>query len=191
MVEMVAQEKYKKVQFDREPWCFSFFLPPPLLLELYKLLSPTLQYYIALPLVRYHTARYPSAFNCHCKPLPIVGSFTSHYTMSSQYTTPSYAMPMAMPSKGSQYPTYSQYSMSPPECEDTLSSASGVPSYSNTGFSATSGSYLGGSSSGLGEYDSTTGSASGVDFQEYMQDRFASSFNPIPLDRSMAVQAQT
>lgn len=100
-------------------------------------------------------------------------------------------MPLAVPaSKGSPYPAYSQYSMSPPECDDSLSSASGVPSYSNSGFSATSGGYIGGSSSGL-DYDSTTGSASGVDFQEYMQDRFASSFNPIPLDRSMAVQAQT
>ncbi len=34
-------------------------------------------------------------------------------------------------------------------------------------------------------------SASGVDFNEYIQDRFAESFNPIPLDRSLAVQAQT
>lgn len=107
--------------------------------------------------------------------------------MSAQYSAPSYSMPMAVPSKGNQYPAFSQYSMSPPECEDSISSASGVPSYSNSGFSATSGSYIGGSS---GDYDST-GSASGVDFQEYMQDRFASSFNPIPLDRSMAVQAQT
>lgn len=111
--------------------------------------------------------------------------------MSAQYSSDPYAMPMAVPSKGSQWPSYSQYSMSPPECDDSLSSASGVPSYSNSGFSATSASYIGGSSSGLGDYDSTTGSASGVDFQEYMQDRFASSFNPIPLDRSMAVQAQT
>jgi hypothetical protein len=114
--------------------------------------------------------------------------------MSAQYSTPSYSMPLAVPStsKSSPWPTYSQYSMSPPECDDSLSSASGVPSYSNSGFSATSASYLGGSSSNdIRDYDSTTGSASGVDFQEYMQDRFASSFNPIPLDRSMAVQAQT
>lgn len=93
------------------------------------------------------------------------------------------ALPMAVPSKATQYPTYSQYSGSPPECEETMSAASGVPS----GYSATSAGYVGSSS---GDYEST-GSASGVDFQEYMQDRFSNSFDPIPLDRSMAVQAQT
>ncbi|KAM0454722.1 hypothetical protein ACHAPV_005522 [Trichoderma viride] len=93
------------------------------------------------------------------------------------------ALPMAVPSKATQYPTYSQYSSSPPECDETMSAASGVPS----GYSATSAGYVGSSS---GDYEST-GSASGVDFQEYMQDRFSNSFDPIPLDRSMAVQAQT
>ncbi|KJZ80196.1 hypothetical protein HIM_00046 [Hirsutella minnesotensis 3608] len=107
--------------------------------------------------------------------------------MSGRYPTVAYSMPMAVPSKGNQYPTYSQYSMSPPECDDSVSSASGVPSYSNSGYTATSASYIGYSGA---DYD-TTGSASGVDFQEYMQERFANSFNPIPLDRSMAVQAQT
>jgi len=57
-------------------------------------------------------------------------------------------------------------------------------------YSATSaGSYIGSSASS--EYDSSSTSANGVDFNEYMQDRFASSFNPIPLDRGLAVQAQT
>ncbi|RDA87916.1 hypothetical protein CP532_1719 [Ophiocordyceps camponoti-leonardi (nom. inval.)] len=107
--------------------------------------------------------------------------------MSGHYFAASYSMPMAVPSKGNQYPTYSQYSMSPPECDDSYSSASGVGSYGNSGLSATSSGYMGCS---VGDYDST-GSASGVDFQEYMQERFANSFNPIPLDRSMAVQAQT
>ncbi|KAH6606735.1 hypothetical protein Trco_005888 [Trichoderma cornu-damae] len=103
--------------------------------------------------------------------------------MSGPFQAAAYSMPMAVPSKGNQYPTYSQYSISPPECDDTMSSASGVPS----GYSATSAGYIGSSS---GDYEST-GSASGVDFQEYMQDRFSNSFDPIPLDRSMAVQAQT
>jgi hypothetical protein len=93
-------------------------------------------------------------------------------------------MPLAVPGKGNQYPMYSHYSMSPPECDDDLSSASGVPSYSNSGYTGTA-SYI-----GSNDYDSAH-SASGVDFQEYMQDRFSNSFNPIPLDRSMAVQAQT
>lgn len=94
---------------------------------------------------------------------------------------------MAVPSKGNQYPTYSQYSVSPPECDDSVSSASGVASYSNGGYSATSPGYVGNS---VGDYD-TTGSTSGVDFQEYMQERFTNSFDPIPLDRNMATQAQT
>lgn len=100
------------------------------------------------------------------------------------YTPSSYSMPMAVPAKGSQYPAYPQYSTSPNDCDDTMSQASAVPS----GYSATSAGYMG--SSSAGDYE-TSNSANGVDFQEYMQDRFSSSFNPIPLDRSMAVQAQT
>lgn len=83
----------------------------------------------------------------------------------------------------SQYPAPSSYASSAMDCDDTMSHASGVPS----GYSATSAGYM---HSSTGDYDSTH-SASGVDFQEYMQDRFSASFNPIPLDRSMAVQAQT
>ncbi|KAK7422855.1 hypothetical protein QQX98_001422 [Neonectria punicea] len=106
--------------------------------------------------------------------------------MPAHYSNVAYSMPMPVPTKGSQYPTYSQYSVSPPECEDTVSSASGIASYSNGGYSATSNGYA----AGYADYDSTA-STSGVDFQEYMQDRFANSFDPIPLDRSMAMQAQT
>ncbi|KAF7546700.1 hypothetical protein G7Z17_g8251 [Cylindrodendrum hubeiense] len=106
--------------------------------------------------------------------------------MPAHYSSVAYSMPMAVPAKGSQYPAYSQYSVSPPECEDSVSSASGIPSYSNGGYSATSNGYA----AGYADYDSTA-STSGVDFQEYMQDRFANSFDPIPLDRSMAMQAQT
>lgn len=87
---------------------------------------------------------------------------------------------------GNQYPAYG-YSSSPQDCDDNMSSVSGVPS----GYSATSAGYMGSSTGDYnGGYDSTR-SAGGVDFQEYMQDRFANSFNPIPLDRSMAVQAQS
>lgn len=105
--------------------------------------------------------------------------------MSAPYYTTSYSMPVSA-AKGSQYPAYSQYSASPMDCDETMSHASGVPS----GYSATSAGYGHMSGSSTGDYDSTH-SASGVDFQDYMQDRFSSSFNPIPLDRSMAVQAQT
>ncbi|KAG6008511.1 hypothetical protein E4U21_004351 [Claviceps maximensis] len=108
--------------------------------------------------------------------------------MSGPFQNVSCSMPMPMPvsGKGNQYLTYSHYSISPPECDDSASSASGVPSYGNSGCAATSASYVGDS-----QDSGSTHSASGIDFQEYMQERFANSFNPIPLDRSMAVQAQT
>ncbi|KAJ9149783.1 Biogenesis of lysosome-related organelles complex 1 subunit KXD1 [Pleurostoma richardsiae] len=111
--------------------------------------------------------------------------------MSSPYSTQYYSgtLPMPVPTKD-QYPNYYQtdstYSVSPPEGDASVSSGSGVPSYSNSGYSATA-SYAG---SSHGDYDSA-GSASGVDFNEYMHDRFAESFNPLPLDKAMAVQAQT
>jgi hypothetical protein len=63
-----------------------------------------------------------------------------------------------------------------------------TPSYGHSGYSATSDSYAG--SASHSEYDSAS-SANGVDMQEYMQDRFAGAFDPLPLDRTLAMQAQT
>lgn len=112
---------------------------------------------------------------------------------ASYYSTTG-ALPIAVPSgKGVEYPSYYQsgdstYSVSPPEVDASVSSGSAmVPSYSNSGYSATASSYAG---SSQGDYDSN-GSTSGIDFNEYMQDRFADNFNPIPLDKCMATQAQT
>jgi len=105
--------------------------------------------------------------------------------MSAHYT-PAYSLPIRAPSKGhhSQYAAYTNtYSVSPPEADDDYSSTSGVASYSNSSY-GTSG------YGDVGDYDSAH-SVSGVDINEYMQDRFASTFNPIPLDKSMAVQAQS
>lgn len=101
-------------------------------------------------------------------------------------------MPMPVPSKGNPYPGFyhseSTYSVSPPEASDpSVSSGSGgVPSYSNSGYSATA-SYAG---SSLGDYDSER-SASGVDFNEYMHEHLAASFDPLGLDKAVATQAQT
>ena len=103
--------------------------------------------------------------------------------MATHYT-PAYSLPMRVPTKGGQYSGYSStYSVSPPEVDDELSSSSGIASYGHTGYGTTS---YGES----GDFDSAH-SASGVDFNEYMQDRFASTFDPLPLDKSMAIQAQT
>ena len=43
-----------------------------------------------------------------------------------------------------------------------------------------------------GDYDSSVGPAnSGIDLVEFLNDRLTNSFDPIPLDRSLATQAQT
>ena len=102
--------------------------------------------------------------------------------MSGRYSS-HYSLPMPVPTKGQTY-NYNNYSVSPPDTDESVSS--GGPSYGNSGYSATPSSYAG---STHGEYDSNF-SASGVDFEEYMQDRFAETFNPLPLDRGMAQQAQ-
>ena len=110
--------------------------------------------------------------------------------MSSPYSAQYYsgAVPMPVPTKGT-YPNYystdSTYSVSPPEGEPSVSSGSGGVSYSTPGYSATA-SYAG---SSHGDYDSA-GSASGIDFNEYMHDRFAETFDPLPLDKTMVQQAQ-
>jgi hypothetical protein len=103
--------------------------------------------------------------------------------MSAHYSS-SYALPIPATTKGGhQYPTYGGYSVSPPEADESVSS--GGPSYTAGGYSTTS-SYAG---SSHGDYESNY-SASGVDFQDYMHNRFAETFNPTPLDRSMVQQAQ-
>ena len=106
---------------------------------------------------------------------------------SSYYQTT--ALPIAVPQKQPYYytPQNHGYAVSPPEAADSVTTGSGMaPSYGHSQYSATSSSYAGSAS----EYDSAS-SANGVDMQEYMQDRFAGAFNPLPLDRTLAVQAQT
>jgi len=96
----------------------------------------------------------------------------------------------------SSYPSYypsndSTYSVSPPEDLEasSSSSSSGIASYGHSGFgySVTSRSYAG---SSQGEHDSN-GSVGGVDLNDYMQERFAERFDPLPLDKCTAKQAQT
>lgn len=98
-------------------------------------------------------------------------------------------LPLAVPTSKAQHETYYPpqkygYSVSPPEVAESTSSG---PSYAYA--SATSNSSYAGSTSG--DYDSASSSANGVDMQEYMQDRFQGAFDPLPLDRTLAVQAQT
>ncbi|KAJ2899441.1 Biogenesis of lysosome-related organelles complex 1 subunit KXD1 [Zalerion maritima] len=111
-------------------------------------------------------------------------STAAQYTYYEGYTEP---LPVPAGGKDAAYNAYynngSTYSVSPPEADPSVSSGVG---YSSTGGGTYS--YAG---STTGDYDSSAGSAAGIDFNEYMQDRFAESFDPIPLDRSVARQAQT
>ncbi|KAK7180209.1 hypothetical protein DPSP01_012035 [Paraphaeosphaeria sporulosa] len=100
---------------------------------------------------------------------------------------PSGPMPINMPQKGGYYyphpqHVYGRVSASPPEAPESVTT-SGGPSYEP---SATSSSYAGSAS----DYDSS-GTTTGVDLMDYMGDRINGSFNPTPLDRSLARQAQT
>jgi hypothetical protein len=120
---------------------------------------------------------------------------------TNYYTTGALPIPA---SKGSgQYPSYqyqntsggyypsggeSTYSVSPPEdlLEASVSSESG---YGNS-YSVATSSYAG--SCSAADYDGTsTGSVGGVDLNEYMQERFAATFDPIALDKCTVKQAQT
>ncbi|KAI4092078.1 MAG: hypothetical protein LQ344_003733 [Seirophora lacunosa] len=95
------------------------------------------------------------------------------------------ALPVPVPGKAPQnlpmhQASYSRVAVSPPQAGSSVNS-SAVPSLS-------SGSYAG---STAGESDSSNGAASGVDLVELMNDRLGSAVNPLPLDRSLARQAQT
>ncbi|KAL2157046.1 hypothetical protein VTH06DRAFT_7525 [Thermothelomyces fergusii] len=137
--------------------------------------------------------------------------------MSSAYAPQYYAteaLPIP-PSKG-QYPDGHRhpyypygddgaYSVSPPEDLDDLDASASATSGSGNSYSvgtvtATSASSRGGAAGvgvdvgGQGEYDgasSMAASASGVDLCEFMQERFAATFDPLALDRCTAKQAQT
>ncbi|KAI0161377.1 hypothetical protein GGR57DRAFT_355480 [Xylariaceae sp. FL1272] len=124
---------------------------------------------------------------------------------SSQYYTSGMAIPSKDGDMSYTYPygyTSSSYSVSPPETTDpsVISSGGATYSYGGSGSSAavTSGSaatgYHGASGANGDDcyyYSSdSAGSASGVDFNEYMQDRFADSFDPLEMDRSVVRQAQ-
>lgn len=104
------------------------------------------------------------------------------------YSTLPVAVPITTKYDYSSYGSQSKYSysVSPPDApESTISAPSG---YSAT----TASSYAG---SAVGDYESgsstSSGSANGVDMQEYMQTRFENAFDPLPLDRTLAKQAQT
>lgn len=93
------------------------------------------------------------------------------------------ALPINVPSKtpapANLYPV-SRVSGSPPELSDTSTTAG---SRTSAGFSYGSG--------GLGgDYESSS-TYSGVDVVDVLSDRMQSTFDPTPLDKGLAMQAQT
>ena len=127
--------------------------------------------------------------------------FLSHYNQgllaNSQYqssvmpaaqvmssSSPS-TLPLSVPGKSPYHQPpmhpapYSRVAVSPPQAGSSANT-SAVPSL-------TSGSYAG---STTGD-ESSNGGASGIDLVELMNDRLSTAVNPLPLDKSLARQAQT
>jgi biogenesis of lysosome-related organelles complex 1 subunit KXD1 len=118
---------------------------------------------------------------------------------SSQYYTTGVPIPSKNADTSYTYPygyTNPSYGISPPETADPSVVSSGGATYSYGGSSRAaavpSGSSAVGGAADCYYYGTdSTASASGVDFNEYMQDRFSNAFDPLPLDRSLVTQAQT
>ncbi|KAL8878243.1 MAG: hypothetical protein Q9198_003904 [Flavoplaca austrocitrina] len=95
-------------------------------------------------------------------------------------------LPLSVPGKSPynpplHHPTpHSRGAVSPPQAGSSANT-SAVPSL-------TSGSYAG---STAGDSDSSNGGVSGIDLVELMNDRLSNTVDPLPLDRSLARQAQT
>ncbi|KAI6788678.1 hypothetical protein KC367_g1301 [Hortaea werneckii] len=73
---------------------------------------------------------------------------------------------------------YSQLSVSPPERPESVST-SGAGLYSSAS-----------SSYADSEYESSTAGATSVDLLDYMNDRLSQTYNPLPMDHSLAKQTQ-
>lgn len=105
--------------------------------------------------------------------------------MASQrhYYQPS-AVPMNMPSKApapaSMYPI-SRVPGSPTDYSDA----------STTAGSRTSGGLTFSSAGASGDYEASSASYSGVDVVDVLSNRMQDAFDPTPLDRNLATQAQT
>ena len=102
---------------------------------------------------------------------------------------PTNSLPVAIPGKQPQQTllsrhnrnlsAYSQLSASPPERPESVST-SGAGLYSSASSQYAS-----------SEYDSSTGGGlTSVDLLDYMNDRLSQAYNPLPLEQTMASQAQ-
>ncbi|KAK4962261.1 hypothetical protein LTR66_003762 [Elasticomyces elasticus] len=110
-------------------------------------------------------------------------------SMTTHTAHPTSSFPLSVPSKPAvrayhphhynQSSAYSRASTSPPERPDSTTTG--------PAFSATSSSYAGSSN----DFEQSSGGLASVDLLEYMNDRLAGAFDPLPLDRSLVKQAQT
>lgn len=114
-------------------------------------------------------------------------SSSPYYQYQYQYQ-PTGSLPVNVPGKQpqQQYTArhnrhssgYSQYSVSPPERPESVST-------SGAGLYSSASSQYGGS-----EYDSTSSGATSVDLLDYMNERMSQAYNPVPMDRNLVKQAQ-
>ena len=156
----------------------------PVLPCLFQALLP-----LILPPVASHSSILPSlpAVVCLGASQPAQAPFIAIMPATTAYRQPTIpALPVTVPGKSPYYtpPTrtasYSRVSMSPPEAGSSMNT-SAVPSL-------TSSTYGGSAAS---DYESSHGGSSGVDLIDMLNDRLSNAVDPIPLDRSLAKQAQT
>lgn len=144
--------------------------------------------FLSFHLLLYDNSRSLDLTSLHIHILPLLHHTHHKDAMASTsyypYATTS-SLPMSVPRKGvqqspygRQITSYGQFSASPPERPASISSSSGAGLYSSASSQYAS-----------SEYDSSSGATS-VDLLDYMNDRLAQAYNPIPQDRSMARQAQ-
>ncbi len=131
------------------------------------------------------TTQYISQLYHHSSQTYIMPAATQQYQYQYQ---PTGSLPISVPGKQPQphyarhnrnSSGYSQYSVSPPEAPESVATSSGAGLYSSASSQYAS-----------SEYDSASSGATSVDLLDYMGDRLSTAYNPIPLDRNTAKQAQ-
>lgn len=166
--------------------CHSFLTPLPSLRLSHYITTPYIWYPNSVALSFWSFYPDPKPPNSHRRnisdsPLATMPATQAYYAPYHQST-----YPIQVPQKpGYYYPpqhSYGRVSASPPEAPESVTT-SGVASYEP---SAASSNYAGSAS----DYESTHGATS-VDLLDYMGNRLNGSFDPLPLDRSLAKQAQT
>lgn len=140
------------------------------------------------PHKHFTTSLYPntsSLFNSIFQTQPYVYIYLTFADMpvtQTRYQAPTYSRPVAMPGKPASklpvaYPApYGRVAISPPQ-RGSSANTSAVPSLT--------------SDSGSNSSEYGDGASSGIDLVELLNDKLSTTVSPMPLDRSLARQAQT